>query len=134
MRRSAPFLQTGTPQLRSGKFLPLRHEAERRIFSVLAAFFPYFEAERRIFSVLRSGAPHFFRITKRKALFTPNSVPERRTYYVCCPALACFPRSKWAAFRSVMAAFRPVSTERSAAYFQDLQAGFTIEYRVFKDS
>jgi len=27
-----------------------------------------------------------------------------------------------------------VSTERSAAYFQDLEAGFTKEYRVIKNS
>jgi len=83
MRRSAPFLQTGTPQLWSGKFLPLKHEAERRIFSVLL-----------------SGALHFFRITKRKARFAPNSVPERRKYYVRSKA-ECAVALRWPAFRSV---------------------------------
>jgi len=91
MRRSVP-----SPQLWSGKFLPLRHKAERRIYSVLQsgaphffhitkqnaafflcitkrsiAFFLFYEAERRIFSILGNGALHFFRITKRKVLFAP---------------------------------------------------------------
>jgi len=146
MQRSAPYLQTGAPQLRSGKYFSLRHEAEStfrqkfrsgkpHFFSKCcvtkrnAAFFPYYEAERRIFSVLRSGKHFSPRIPYRSA--------ARITYVVkgvwCCPALACFPRSKWAAFRSVKTALRPVSTERSAAYFQELEAGFTIEYRVFKN-
>jgi len=89
------------------------------------AFFPDYKVERHIFSVLQSGVPQFFRITKRKALFALNFVPECRTFYVY---------GKCIAFRAVIAAFRFVTTKRNAAYFQKSEAGFTIEYRVFKNS
>jgi len=90
-----------------------------------AAFFPYYKAERRTFSILQSGTLHFFRITKWKALFALNFVPEGPTFNFF---------SKCVAFYAVIAAFRSVITERSAAYFQESVAGFTIEYRVFENS
>jgi len=61
-QRSPPYLQTGTPQLRSRKYSPLKHEAERRIFSVLRSRAPHF-------SRITKWSAAFFRITKQSAAF-----------------------------------------------------------------
>jgi len=58
-------------------------------------------------------------VTKQKALSAPKFVPERRTFYVL---------SKCVAFHAVIAVFRSVT----AAHYTKSEAGFTVEYRMFK--
>jgi len=130
MQRSALYLQTGTPQLRSRKYLPLRHEVERRIISVSQSGAPHFlrkcclmKRNGAFFCVTKRSAA-FFCFRKRNAAFFPCHKAEHRIFSVF---------RKCVEFRAIIAALRSMTTKRNAAQFQKSEARFTIEYRVFKN-